>query len=183
MPTHPSFSKIKFKRSKAKRGKPSVVQTFLLPASVSAYIHLWWREKGSPDAGPVFPVREGETEDGFKARRGTSYALRLREGLHLAGIRRHHCKRPATAPRRERGEDCCPGVKYDPLFYPQEDSSPVDFHSFRRAFTRATKAAGINQQTSMALVNHSDAKTHAGYLESASTPMALPESALVLIAP
>ena len=123
--------------------------TFEIPIAVRPFIKAWWEEHGSPESGPVFPVRRGKrlaesrtAKPLFKKTSKQSYAEKLREQLWLAGIRRHELHNETTT------------------------TLPVDFHSTRRAYATALARAGVNEQTAMKLTGHSDSKVLQRYLES-----------------
>jgi hypothetical protein len=150
-----------------------------VPEPVRPLILAWWRAHGSPEAGPVFPVRQGKRAGKAKSLRN-SYATKLRECLCLAGITRHKCSRPAAMklPNLKRGEACCSAMARDPLFSDTADTLRVDFHhTTRGGYSTAMAVAGVNVQTAQVLAGHSDPKVHQRYI-AAATIRALPAAAL-----
>ncbi len=137
------------------RTKTKKPQKFELPPLVRARLAAWWLEHGKPLSGPVFPVRRGPRKGEARLARGVSFAKRLRRALRTAGITRTELHRETPF------------------------SLPVDFHSFRRAFSSALANAGVNEQTAMALTGHADARAHRRYLTDVdarrAAPLALPD--------
>jgi hypothetical protein len=76
------------------------------------------------------------------ARRGIFCAEPLRRDLLRAGVKRHVCTRAPDANPLKAGEACCPNMAHEPLFYETAATMPVDFHSFRRAFSTALAEVG-----------------------------------------
>ncbi len=143
----PDFAWIAVPRTKTKRP-----QKFELPRLVRARMAAWWIEKGKARTGPVFPVRRGPRKGEARRDQGVSFAERLRRALLTAGVTRHE------------------------LHHETPFSLPVDFHSFRRAFSSALANAGVNEQTAMALTGHADAKAHRRYLTAVDAQRALPSA-------
>jgi hypothetical protein len=158
--------------------------------SFEGYATGWlerWKATGRPESGPIFPVRRGTRAGQFRSARGTSCARRLRRDLLRAGVKRHVCTRKPTIekggkrvpnPPIKVGEACCPNMAYDPLFSETAVTRPVDFHSFRRAFSTALAMAGVNAQQAMRLASHSDEKTHMRYVMTTPEMKQIPEAAL-----
>jgi integrase len=69
-------------------------------------------------------------------------------------------------------------AKRDPLFYETTVTKPVDFHSFRRAFSTALADAGVNAQQAMRLASHSDEKTHMRYVMTTPAMKQIPGAAV-----
>jgi hypothetical protein len=59
---------------------------------------------------------------------------------------------------------------------------PVDFHSFRRAFSTALADTGLNTQQAMKLAGHADPRAHARYIMEKEKPRSIPEAALPRLA-
>jgi integrase len=154
-----NFAHLSFVRAKAKRGQGGKLQRLTIPETLRPALRTWWQSQGQPASGPVFPARSGDNAGGFKAARGTSYALRLRKALLVAGVDRSELH-TATA-----------------------TSKPADFHSFRRAFASALAEGGSNAQTAMHLSGHSDAKTHSLYVMSTTAMQQIPGSAVPQLSP
>ena len=55
---------------------------------------------------------------------------------------------------------------------------PVDFHSWRRAFSQALAEAGVNEQQAMGLTGHESEEAHRRYLRNAERLRELPLAAL-----
>ena len=124
-------------------------------------------------------MTRGKRKGAARLKRGVSFADRLRRNLMLAGVKRHDCERPDV--RATEDTPCCREFASDPLYHATEWSLPVDFHSFRRAFSTALAEAGINSQQAMKLAGHADARAHARYIIEAETPRRIPEAALPLL--
>lgn len=151
----PEFATCTLVRRKTRKKKPQPV-TFEVPADVRSFVDAWWSLAGSPEAGPVFPVRRGPRAGETKKASNMSYADRLRKELVRAGIDRHE------------------------LHVETATTRPVDFHSTRRAYSQALARANVNEQTAMSLTGHSDSKVHQRYLESVAV-RALPSAAAPLL--
>jgi hypothetical protein len=76
------------------------------------------------------------------------------------------------------GEHCCDNAELDPLFKETAVTKPVDFHSFRRAFSTALADAGVNAQLAMRLASHSDERTHMRYVMTTPAMKAIPDAAV-----
>jgi len=126
----------------------------------------------------LIPVRRGDRAGEFRTGRGHSAAGRLRRDLLRAGVTRHQCIRGAEEKPVRVGETCCPNMASDPLFAETAVTRPVDFHSFRRAFSTALAAAGINSQQAMRLASHSDEKTHMRYVMTTPAMKAIPAAVI-----
>lgn len=99
-------------------------------------------------------------------RRDNSYAKRLRRDLFRAGVHRVPPVRvPATSP----------GTRTD---LGKRAKGPVDFHSFRRAFSTALAEAGVNAQHATHVAAHADLKTHMRYVMQTAAMRAIPVEAL-----
>lgn len=153
----PRFETCTFVRRKTRKKRPAPV-TFEVPAAVRPFLDAWWRRHGSPEAGPVFPVRRGKRAGEAKKRSNMSYADRLRRELIRAGVT-----------RRELHEETATTL-------------PVDFHSTRRAYGQSLARAGLNEQAAMDLTGHSDSKVHRRYLENVSVRV-LPSPAVPALDP
>ena len=155
---------------RSKTGKP---QRLEVPEAVRPFLREWWSNHGSPDAGPVFPSRRGESAGQFKIARGISYAGRLRRDLGRA--LEAHRERQARA--LGIGVDGVPAVRHE-LFVETAHTLPVDFHSCRRAYASALAESGVNVQHAMHLAAHSDAKVHGRYVMSTDAMGRAPASAI-----
>ena len=137
-----------------KTGKPQRLQ---IPEVVRPFLRAWHQRKGRPIVGPMFPVTKGKRKGEPRRESGVSFAKRLRRALKRAGVTRYavHHETPSTL--------------------------PVDFHSFRRAFSTALAEAGVNVQTAMALAGHSDPKTHMLYVKKAQAAKPIPAAVVPTI--
>jgi integrase len=149
-----------------------------IPELLRPVLRSWWEQHGSPASGRVFPARRGKNAGGFKAKRGISYAKRLRKALFRAEIERHVCTRPAEAPPPKVSEACCEALGSDPIYSETAYTLPVDFHSFRRAYSSGLAQAGVNLQHAMIFAGHSDPRTHMRDVQRAPALQPVPEAAL-----
>jgi hypothetical protein len=69
------------------------------------------------------------------------------------------------------------------LFKETDYTLPVDFHSWRRAFTQALADADVNAQQATALAGHASLSAHARYLASSGKLRRIPELALPGVLP
>jgi integrase len=143
-----------FSRCVVPRSKTGDSQILEVPEVLRVRLRARWEAAGKPASGPVFPARRGKNQGGFRAKRGISYAERLRCDLEKAGLA-----------RRE-------------LFHDTATSLRVDFHSFRRAFNTALAAAGVNVQLAMKLAGHADERTHMRYVMDAPEMRRIPDAAI-----
>ncbi len=162
--TWPMIDRTRFASCLVARSKTAEPQQLEIPKVLRGPLRTWWEHEGRPSAGPVFPVRRGDTAGEHRTTRGTSFAARLRRDLKRA---------LGWAGIEERPE----------LFTETKFTRPVDFHSFRRAFNTGLAKAGLNVQTAMVLAGHSDARTHLGYVQLAAEQTAIPEAALPKLGP
>jgi integrase len=125
------------------RSKTDSPQVLSIPPVLAERLRERWEDAGRPTTGPVFPVQRGPRKGEMRAKRGISFAARLRRDLRRAGVLRKE------------------------LFVATERTLPVDFHSLRRAFVTRLAVAGINVQTAMTLAGHSDHRTHMLYVGDA----------------
>jgi integrase len=171
------------------RAKTGTPQTLSIPGALAPFVRDWWERGGRPDSGPVFPVRIGKRA-GQEKRPLTSYAKRLRRDLIRAEVwRLPPVEVPATksGTRTDLGRSA-PGTKLapnprDPLYFETATTLPVDFHSFRRAFSTALAEAGVNVQHAMHLTAHSDPRVHARYVMRTSAMRAIPEAVIPRLGP
>ena len=155
----------------APRRKTKRPQLLEVPEMLREILRDWWERHGRPLEGPVFPSRRGRRAGAVKGK--TSHANAFRRDLRRAfgadvwnpqtGQFEH--TRPLT--RRERE-----------LFEETDFTLPVDFHSWRRAFTQALADADVNAQQATALAGHASLSAHARYLASSGKLRKVPEAAL-----
>jgi hypothetical protein len=79
--------------------------------------------------------------------------------------------------KRPKGTKLAPSPR-DPLYFETATTLPVDFHSFRRAFSTALAEAGVNVQHAMHLAAHSDPRVHARYVMRTAAMRSVPAAAL-----
>ncbi len=160
-----------FTRGLVHRRKTKDYQTIAVPEPMRPFLLRWWDEWGRPGEGLVFPVLRGD-KAGKAAKRGVSHAKALRRDLRRAlGLEAWDGKRWAAT-------DATVTHRHRELFEATETTKPVDFHSFRRAAAGALATAGVNEQTAMQVLNHSDPRTHARYWSQAVVEVVVPEAAL-----
>ena len=169
------------------RAKTRTPQALAVPDVLSPFLRAWWERAGKPESGPVFPVRIGKRA-GEARRLSNSYAKRLRRELFRAGVyRTPPIEVPATKPgartdlgKPAEGTKPAPNPR-DPIYYETASTLPVDFHSFRRAFSTALAEAGVNVQHAMHLASHSDPRVHARYVMRTAAMRAIPDAALPVL--
>ena len=91
---------------------------------------------------------------------------------------------PATRPG-QRTDPGKPSIRtklapnpHDPLYFEAENTLPVDFHSFRRAFSTALAEAGVNTQKALTVTAHANEKIHAIYVAKTREMRTIPENAM-----
>jgi integrase len=77
------FAECTVMRSKTRAIRPA--QRLAIPPALQPFLRAWWERAGSPESGPVFPVRRGKRPGGFRKASG-GLAERLRQGLLRAGV-------------------------------------------------------------------------------------------------
>jgi integrase len=161
----------------APRQKTATPQPLEIPEMLRPSLRRWWETHGSPDDGPVFPIRIGDKAG--EARLKASHASALRSDMmRMLGVEYRSERDEPTGPRtawalkpvdqwtrRERE-----------LFSETSYSLPLDFHSFRRSFNTALADAGVNIQVAMRLAGHTSTSAHMRYVMSRAYTM--PEAAL-----
>jgi integrase len=176
----------RFEWGYAPRSKTSNPQRLLIDEMLRPILRRWWKSKGEPRMGLVFPVlRDGRhsTADKQGEKHHVSHAEALRRDLRRAfGIDRFesvHVKR-----KNGRAMDAYqwvevrqPTPREVELLFGTKNTLPVDFHSWRRAYCQALADAGVNAQLAKALAGHSTEAAHERYLRSSETARALPEQA------
>lgn len=148
------------RRAKERGGKQRASRAYELvkiaiPPEVLGPTKAWWRAQGSPTSGPVFPLRKGPRAGQRKVGKGISYVKPLRRALWEEGI-----VRPLPGFETATGDD---RKKFCALQVDTDDTRPVDFHSFRRAFGTALAKQNVNIQTSMDAMGHSTESAHHRY--------------------
>jgi integrase len=155
-----------------------------IPDHVYGPLRAWWKKHGSPESGPVFPVRRPgrggtvQLKDGrtyerrssqvgdAKSGTGTSYCKAFRKALWGAGIYR---PLPGWDPSK-------PQKKFCALQTDTKESRRADFHSVRRAFVTALKAAGVETADVLALAGHTNLATSSRY--DAARRVVVPDAAI-----
>lgn len=158
----------------APRQKTRRPQLLEVPVMLRPILRDWWERHERPVVGLIFPARRGKRVG--KAKHHVSHARAFRRDLRRAfGIdawdaktRQHVTARPLTARERE-------------LFEETGYTRPVDFHSWRRAFSQALADADVNAQQATALAGHASLSAHARYLANSGKLRRLPEAALPAI--
>ncbi len=138
------------------RPKTKTRDRLSLPEVVLPVLQAWWHSEGRPTSGPVFPVRRGPRA-GQRKQVKNSYAKRLREALWQAVIVRPLPGYSAATSDAERRARCLIQAGSDQYL-------PLDFHSFRRAYSTGLARAGVNVQTAMKLAGHRNPSTHMRYV-------------------
>jgi integrase len=166
------------------RAKTGTPQALAIPDVLAPFLRAWWERGGKPEAGPVFPARTGKRA-GQARLPSSTFAKRLRRELFRAGIvRATPIEVPATGSgmrtdlgKQRKGTKLAPNPR-DPLYFETANTLPVDFHSFRRAFSTALAQAGTNVQHAMHLAAHSDPRVHARYVMRTTAMRTVPAAAL-----
>ncbi len=175
----PEFLEVWVPRTKGQA--PQLLET---PKGVRPMLHLWWEQSGRPRKGPVFPLLRGERAGEARDEVQDSHAHALRQDLRRAlglevwspsgGKRRSGAWVPGRAPT----------AKERALFEEGRYTRPVDFHSWRRAWSQALRKVGANVQTSAALTGHaSDLRAHGRYLANPTEAMVVPAGAVPTLLP
>jgi integrase len=166
----------------APRKKTRTPQALEIPEMLRPILRDWWERHGKPAAGPVFPSRRGETAGAPKGK--GSHAHNFRRDLRRAfGIDERH----AEVVRRSNGRRLTRYVwkpsrdltaRERELFEETAYTLPVDFHSWRRAYSQALADADVNVQQATALAGHASLAAHQRYLANATKVRAIPTAAL-----
>jgi integrase len=164
-------------RKKTKRPQRLAVPEMLRPKLLA-----WWVRHGKPTSGLVFPALRGKHAG--KGPKCTKHASALRRDLARAfGLERLEASvkmrsndRRLTVHRWVRVRELT--ARERELFEESEFTRPVDFHSFRRAFSQGLAEAGVNAQTAQALTGHSSLDVHERYLRNTAAVRTIPEAAL-----
>jgi len=180
------IDRVHFAEAFIPRSKTGAPDRLEVPEAVRPFLRLRWEQYGCPEAGPVFPVEIGRRAGEPRKQRAQSFAKRLRRNLFKAGIVR---AKPVLAPYVAPGTRTDLGFKSkqamrlvpnpaDPLYHETATTLPVDFHSFRRAFSTALAEAGVNVQQAMRLAHHTDAKVHMRYVGQTAAMRRIPDAAI-----
>jgi hypothetical protein len=166
------------------RTKSQAPQKLETPEGVRPMLRLWWEQSGRPRKGPVFPLLRGERA-GQARDVQDSHAEALRSDLRRAlGLERWD----ADAGRGQRGPvgrwvpGRAPTAKEKALFEEGKYTLPVDFHSWRRAWSQALAKVGANVQTAAAVTGHaSDLRAHGRYLQNPTEAMVVPAGVVPML--
>lgn len=170
------------------RGKTGNFDELEIPEPLRPLLKARWQDRDEPETGPMFPVERGRRAGEARKQRAQSFAKRFRRNLFRAGVVR---AKPIEVDAKKPGQrvdlgKTCDGKKLapnprDPLYHETATTLPVDFHSFRRAFSTALAEAGVNAQQAMKLAHHSDAKVHARYVMNTDAMKRIPDAAVPLL--
>ena len=158
----------------APREKTGTPQPLEIPVPLRPILRQWWEEHRSPETGLVFPASRGKRAGEHKIKvshaRALKKDLRRAFGLSTWDGERWQDRPVSTYDRRELE-----------LFTETSYSRPVDFHSFRRAFTTALADAGVTVQIAMRLAGHTSTAAHMRYVMAKVRQV--PEAALPKLLP
>ncbi len=166
----------------APRKKTKRPQLLEVPAMLRPILRDWWERHGRPRAGLVFPARRGERAGEAKAKASHADALRrdLARAFGIQAPERIRTKRsngrPLTKIVWRTVRDLTPRERE--LFEETAYTLPLDFHSWRRAFSQALAEADVNAQQATALTGHASLAAHARYLANSGKLRRLPKAAL-----
>jgi integrase len=165
----------------AARRKTSAPQLLEIPAMLRPILRDWWERRGRQLTGPVFPARRGERigEEKKKGSHAQNFRRDLERAFGLVRWRQTGVNRKGNpvgvwepTPGRERTR------REVELFEQTEFTLPVDFHSWRRAFSQALADADVTAQQAQALAGHASMSAHQRYLRNAGKMRRLPAAAL-----
>lgn len=157
-----------FEWCRVPRQKTKAPQLLEVPGMLRPVLAKWWELAGSPRTGVVFPTRHGKRAG--EEKRQVSHANRFRRDLM-----------EAFKQARKRGVKGIPrpgSPRWIELFEKTPYTLPVDFHSWRRAYSQALADADVNVQTAAALAGHATLSAHNRYLQNVSKMRRMPEKAL-----
>ncbi len=167
----------------AKGGKP---QKLTVPEMLRPILADWWQRQGRPASGLLFPKIRGD-EAGKGKRKHSSHAKAFRSDLRrMFGIEALVWKENPRSNGREHRRQVWEDVREltareQVLLEETEFSKPVDFHSWRRAFSQALADANVNSQQARSLAGHSS-DAHDRYLRNTQKLLTIPSEALPQIA-
>jgi len=158
----------------APRKKTARPQLLEIPEMLRPLIRDWWERAGRPSTGLLFAARRGENA-GSGPKVGVSQAGALRRDLRRAfGVDVWNAETRRFAQPKDR--ELSPRERE--LFEDTTFTKPVDFHSWRRAYSQALANAGASAQQAQALAGHSSLDAHALYLRNTSKMAEVPAAAL-----
>lgn len=171
-----------FTQGWAPRQKSKLPQRLAVPEMLQPFLTAWWRQAGEPLTGPVFPARRGEAAGKHKRKASHAKAFRrdLQRAFGLEAARVKEVPRKNGRPRLEVSWYTARPMtaREHELFEVTPQTLPVDFHSWRRAYSQALGDAGVNAQQAKALAGHATMAAHERYLASANKLRVLPPEAL-----
>jgi len=163
-----------FRRGWAPRKKTARPQLLEVPGMLRPVLRDWWERAGRPAEGLLFPALRGK-HAGKGEKVGVSHAKALRRDLRRAfGLETWDPKRLSFVPAVGRNSS----AREKELLEGTERVKPVDFHSWRRAYSQALADADVNAQQASALAGHSSLSAHQRYLTNTSKMRTLPAAAL-----
>jgi hypothetical protein len=129
----------------------------------------------------VFPARRGKRAGEAKAK--SSHAKAFRRDLERAfGVYAWKWDEPAKGKTEPETGSYVEAREHTArerqLFTETPHTMPVDFHSWRRAYSQALADADVNVQQAAGRAGHASLTAHQRYLENASKMRRLPEKAL-----
>ncbi len=166
----------------APRRKTKRPQLLEVPKMLRPILRDWWERAGRPTSGLVFPARRGKRAGQSKTKVSHARAFRrdLRRAFGIDVAERRDMKRsngrPLNLLKWNVARDLTPRERE--LFEETEFTLPVDFHSWRRAFSQALADADVNAQQASALAGHASLAAHSRYLLDSGRVRTLPERAL-----
>jgi site-specific recombinase XerC len=160
-----------FKWGWAPRQKTRRPQRLAMPPLGGGALWQWWEHCGFPTEGLVFPSRRGDRAGEAKIK--VSHARAFRRDLRRAfGIERWDPKRGAFVPAREMTQ------RERSLLEGDEWTLPVDWHSWRRAYSQALADADVSAQQASALAGHASLAAHSRYLMRSERTVRAPDAAM-----
>lgn len=166
---------------RSKTGKPEPLE---VPELLRPFLKARWEAMNKPHAGPVFPVECGpRAGQPRKLECMSGLAKRLRRNLLAAGVVRVPYTEVRVQQRYSRSKKTHEVVRriaspHDPLYFETATTLPVDFHSFRRAYSTALAACGVNVQQAMHLAGHSSPRAHMRYVQNTKAMGRVPSAAI-----
>jgi len=156
----------------APRRKTERPQLLEVPEMLRPMLRDWWERAGRPAEGLMFPARRGNRAGERKIK--VSHAKAFRRDLKRAfGL---EVWDPDRGSFRHSGRELTQRERE--LFAETDYTLPVDFHSWRRAFSQALADADVNLQQAQALAGHASLAAHARYLSNSGKMRRLPDGAL-----
>jgi site-specific recombinase XerD len=173
-----SIASVGFEWGWAPRQKTRRPQKLVVPEVARGALFTWWITHDKPTEGLIFPARRGARAG--EEKRKVSHAAAFREDLRRAfGIVRPVTRvitrsngRKMTKSEWEPARAMTPRERE--LLEPGAYTMPVDWHSWRRAYTQALADAGATAQQATALAGHASLSAHARYLQRSGRALEAP---------